>query len=359
MKFFGLGMAHFASTPSGRGWIQNVATAMYATASSSGSLYFALNFGDEGGAPIKTWVYRACLIQGTQQIYVVGLWYWGSIISKTTYAGVVTGSHGATVTNSSAMVAVTVPIAILLWGCGLILWYGLPDFYRQTPGAIPSFYISITRRNIVLWSFVTVFIQNYFLSAPYGRNWNYLWSSVHAPSWTIALLCVLFFVVLWALGMYIFSFLSRNHSWILPMFAIGLGAPRWCQILWGTSNVGQYVPWAGGPVASAIVGRCLWLWLGLLDTVQGVGFGMILLQTLTRVHIAFALLASQTIGSVATILARRTAPNAEGPGPVFPDFSAGYDVGLTKAWFWVALLMQAMICVGYFRFFRKEQLTKP
>jgi alpha-1,3-glucan synthase len=31
----------------------------------------------------------------------------------------------------------------------------------------------------------------------------------------------------------------------MPVFAIGLGAPRWCQIWWGTSGMGLYVPWAG------------------------------------------------------------------------------------------------------------------
>ena len=52
---------------------------------------------------------------------------------------------------------------------------------------------------------------------------------------------------------------------------MGLGAPRWAQMLWGVSGIGLYVPWAGGPVASAIAGRGLWLWLGVLDAVQGVG----------------------------------------------------------------------------------------
>jgi len=37
-------------------------------ASSSGALYFAVNFADEGGAPVTAFVYRACVIQGTQQI---------------------------------------------------------------------------------------------------------------------------------------------------------------------------------------------------------------------------------------------------------------------------------------------------
>ena len=52
---------------------------------------------------------------------------------------------------------------------------------------------------------------------------------------------------------------------------MGLGAPRWAQILWSTSNMGDYLPWAVGPIASGLAGRALWLWLGVLDAVQGVG----------------------------------------------------------------------------------------
>ena len=140
---------------------------------------------------------------------------------------------------------------------------------------------------------------------------------------------------------------------------MGLGAPRWAQLLWSTSNIGAYVPWAGGPIASALAGRALWLWLGVLDAVQGVGFGMILLQTLTRFHVLFTLLAAQVLGSIATILARATAPDKIGPGDVFPDFSAGAMPGLGKVWFWVALLFQLGVPVGFFMFFRKEQLSKP
>ena len=163
----------------------------------------------------------------------------------------------------------------MLWGIGLILFYGLPDYYRQAPGAVPSFYSSIFRRKIIMWFFVTVLIQNYWLSAPYGRNWGYLWSSLYAKPWQIVLLVVLFFGIVWVGFLWIFGILSKDHSWILPVFAIGLGAPRWCQMLWGTSAIGQYVPWAGGPLASALVGRSLWLWLGVLDALQGVGFGMV------------------------------------------------------------------------------------
>jgi alpha-1,3-glucan synthase len=116
-----------------------------------------------------------------------------------------------------------------------------------------------------------VFISNYWLSAPYGRNWLYLWSSKHAHVWQIVLLVLLFFIVVWAAALWVFHVFSKRHAWFIPIFAVGLGAPRWAQMLWATSNIATYIPWAGGPVAGAILGRALWLWLGVLDSLQGVG----------------------------------------------------------------------------------------
>ncbi|KAI9766186.1 MAG: Cell wall alpha-1,3-glucan synthase ags1 [Geoglossum simile] len=356
LAFFLVGMTPLVTNVSARGWVQNLATGMYAAASSSGSIFFALNFGDEGGSPIKSWVYRACLIQGTQQIYAVGLWYWGSRLTKLTTAS---ATQKTPVQVSWALTAITIPAAAFLWLLCLTNFRYLPDFYRREPGSVPSFYKSVFRRKIILWFFVAIVIQNYWLSAPYGRNWEYLWSSKHAPTWAIFLLVILFFIGVWIAFIYLFSILSKEHSWILPIFAIGLGAPRWCQMLWGTSNIGLYVPWAGTPVASALVGRSLWLWLGVLDALQGVGFGMILLQTLTRLHISFTLIAAQIMGTIAAILAKASAPNKLGPGDVFPDFSAGAATGLMKPVFWVALIFQLLICAGFFMFFRKEQLSKP
>ena len=46
-----LGLAPYAATAGRRGWVQNVATAFYAMASSSGAFFFALNFGSEGPSP--------------------------------------------------------------------------------------------------------------------------------------------------------------------------------------------------------------------------------------------------------------------------------------------------------------------
>ncbi|QDS69285.1 hypothetical protein FKW77_002461 [Venturia effusa] len=360
LAFLLLGLAPFIGSTVGRGWVQNAATGVYAAASASGCFFFSLNFGDEGGAPVKDWIYRACIIQGTQQTYNAALWYWGTMFtaSSAAKAATVTSTY-STFVNSWKMTAVVIPIAVLMWTIGYLILVGLPSFYRQAPGAVPSFYSALGRRKIVVWTLVAVLIQNFFLSSPYGRNWQFLWSSRAAPKWAVALLLVLFFVVIWAGVLFIFARLSKSHSWIVPIFAIGLGAPRWCQMLWSTSNVGLYLPWAGNAVSSALVSRALWLWLGLLDIIQGVGFGMIFLQTLTRIHVAFTLVAAQVLGSVATMVARAVAPNNLGPGDVFPDISRGSDHVLGKAWFWTALVFQLIVCAGYLTFFRKEQLNKP
>lgn len=52
LAFLLVGLVPFIPAHSGNGvgrdWARNVATGLYATASASGSLFFALNFGDEG-----------------------------------------------------------------------------------------------------------------------------------------------------------------------------------------------------------------------------------------------------------------------------------------------------------------------
>lgn len=166
--------------------------------------------------------------------------------------------------------------------------------------------------------------------------------SNHAKPWQILCLCVAFFGFAWIAVLFLLGWVSKSHSWILPIVACGLGAPRWAQIWWGTSGSGLFLPWAGSYVSGALVSRSLWLWLGVLDALQGLGFGMILLQTLTRMHICFTLLVSQVFGSIATICARAFAPNKIGPGPISPDITAGADA-LGNAWFWIALIFQLLI----------------
>ncbi len=48
LAFLLIGLAPLGASVGSRGWIQNVATGFYAIASASGSVYFAVNFGDEG-----------------------------------------------------------------------------------------------------------------------------------------------------------------------------------------------------------------------------------------------------------------------------------------------------------------------
>lgn len=350
--FFLLAFAPYSSSDLARAWVQYVATGLYAIGSAAGSLFFAQSFGSSGSAPVKDWAFRACAIQGTQQIYVIALWAWGSYLTKSSNSGVTTNYEWR-------LTVIGVPIAVFLWAVGIVLWLGLPDFYRQKPGVISSFYKAALRRKIVIWLLIAVFIQNFFMSAQYGRNWSYLWSSQHAPTYAIVLLVILFFVIIWAAILFLFSRLSVEHSWILPVFAVCLGAPRWCQIWWAVSNMGSYLPWAGSPAGSAVLGRVLWLWLGVLDALQGVGIGMLLLQTLTRFHISFALIMAQCVGSVATIINRADGLSSTGPLPYYPSFAYNLTGGLSQAGFWICMIFQIVVCVGYITFFRKEQLSKP
>ncbi|PYH45918.1 alpha-1,3-glucan synthase [Aspergillus saccharolyticus JOP 1030-1] len=357
LAFFLIGSAHWTTNSFARGWIQNIGTGAYAVASASGSMFFALNFGDEGGAPMEVWIFRACLIQGLQTAYVIALWYWGSVLTKASSDGVSTTTDG--VAGSWKMTAICYPIAVALAAVGLLLFRGLPNYYHQSPGKIASFYKAIVRRKIVLWNIVYVLLANFFLSAPYGRNWNFLWSSSHAHAWQIVILCVVFFGFVWAGFLFIVARYLKAHSWFLPLLACGLLAPRWAQIWWATSGIGYYLPWvAGGYVGGALASRSLWLWLGVLDSIQGLGFGIILLQTLTRTHMLFTLICSQVFGSIATIAARGFGPNKLGPGPISPDPTVGVSA-VANAWFWVALFCQLIICAGFLLFFRKEQLAKP
>ncbi|KAL8989269.1 MAG: hypothetical protein Q9169_008396, partial [Polycauliona sp. 2 TL-2023] len=148
LAFFLLGIAPYATGLSRRS-LQNIATGLYATASSSGAFYFSLNFGSEGSVPVATWSFRACVIQGTQQIYVTVLWLWGNHLTQLNSRGVAVSTWH---TYRPALTGVTIPIAVMMWAIGVILFLGLPDYYRQQPGQVPSFYASIMRRKIILVS---------------------------------------------------------------------------------------------------------------------------------------------------------------------------------------------------------------
>lgn len=108
LAFTLIGVAHWEGNEFKRGWIQNVASGVYAVASSSGSVFFSLNFGDESGASVREWVFRACMIQGSQQAYIIGLWYWGSTITRATSQGI-TDPQGS-ITNTWRMTYVSLSL---------------------------------------------------------------------------------------------------------------------------------------------------------------------------------------------------------------------------------------------------------
>ncbi|EIW51684.1 glycoside hydrolase family 13 and glycosyltransferase family 5 domain-containing protein [Trametes versicolor FP-101664 SS1] len=332
--------------------LASAATWAYAIASAAAFCFFGLNFGEEAGAATEVWMMRACIVQGSQQVWVAALWYWGYNLDTVAADNI----------SPWWICLIVWPLAVMSFLFAYLMLYGLPDYYRQTPPKVPNFFHTLFRRKIVLWFLGSEILRDYWLSGPYGRNWSFLWN-VPIVKWQIALLVVAFFIGVWGLMMGILTWLSKVHTWLLPVFAVGLGAPRWCQMLWGTSSLALYIPWAGH--AGPYLGVCLWLWLGVLDAVQGVGLGMILLQTLSRLHVCATLALAQIIGSICVMVARATAPNRVGPESVFPD-AAQWDFEdglkgspLASAPFWIALICQIIIVIGYFWFYRKEQLARP
>ncbi|TFY55439.1 hypothetical protein EVG20_g9317, partial [Dentipellis fragilis] len=332
--------------------LSSIATWSYAVASAAAFAFFGLNFGEEAGASTEAWMLRACIVQGSQQVWVAALWYWGHSLD-TASAGNVTPWW---------IVLIVWPLAAISFLFAYLMLYGLPEYYRQTPPKVPNFFKTLLRRKLVLWFLASEILRDYWLSGPYGRNWSFLWD-VPIPKWQIALLIVAFFVGVWSMLLAVLTYFAKTHTWLLPVFAVGLGTPRWCQMLWGTSSLALYIPWAGR--AGPYLGISLWLWLGVLDSIQGVGLGMILLQTLSRLHVCATLAFSQIIGSICVMVARGTAPNRVGPGSVFPDagtwdFSDGLKGSpMASAPFWIALICQIVIVFGYFWFYRKEQLSRP
>lgn len=346
--FFGLAFVVLAATSAvgdadtvGRLWM--AASCLYTVGSAAYAFYFALNFGTEAGIGAEVWAWRACVMTGLQQALVAFLWYWGSFLTQEGKFG----SAASLMGSKSVLLGVGVPMALLMWALGLVVYFGLPDCYRQPSGVVPSFYRSLLGRPLVIWFLVAVTLQCFWLSTNYTRNWMFLWSSSSAPRYAVALLVVFFFGAIWFGIMATLISLCKRHAWIVPIFAVSLGAPRWCQMIWSLSGIGNNIPWAASPALGALLSRAIWLWLGVLDGIQGVGMGAMLLMSLTRVHTLFTLILAQGIGAFVTILARMVAPHNTGPLPVFPNLAA--EERQLGVWFWVGLLCQIVVCVGFLK----------
>jgi alpha-1,3-glucan synthase len=114
---------------------------------------------------------RACIVQGSQQIWVAALWYWGFQLQ---------GSP-----QSSAppwwIVLIVWPLAAISFLFAYLMLYGLPgkssgstlripdahlhtEYYRQTPPKVPNFIKTLFRRKLVLWFLASEVLRDYWLS---------------------------------------------------------------------------------------------------------------------------------------------------------------------------------------------------
>ena len=214
------------------------ATWCYAAASAAAFAFFGLNFGEEAGAATEVWILRTCMVQGTQQIWVAALWYWGDKLK---------GAQAGNITPWWIVIAVW-PLSVMSFVFAYLMLYGLPECYRQTPPKVPNFLRTLFRRKLVLWFLGSEILRDYWLSGvrlspfsspamdtdglvfqPHGRNWGFLWSS-RIPELQILPVVIASFIGVWGLLLDILTHFSETHTWLLPVFAVDLGAPRWCQV---------------------------------------------------------------------------------------------------------------------------------
>lgn len=346
ISFILVAITHFFQKTTACSVIQHIAAYVYAISSSTGSLYFAWNFGAEGGIATHHWILRACLVHGIQQIWSAILWSWGDLLSK----------KDLTQNVGPGIFAGGLIASFICFGLSYVTFAGLPAFYRQAPSIIPAFYRSLGKRNIVIWFFISQILINYWLAVPYGQAWRFFWNTSNTPLWSIIILLLIFFIVVWAVLLSVIKILSLNNVWFPVIFGLGLICPRWCLEFWSSSGLGINLPWAGK--ASALLTKSVWLLLALWDGIQGVGVGVMLLQTLARDHVAFTLMLAQVISCITIMIAKpslpvsdRVFPNlgawnpSEGPGPC------------ASPCFYIALICQFVAVGGLLYHYRKSQLA--
>lgn len=168
LAFLLIGLPHISRLGGTGRSLTVIASYIYSAASASGSLFFSLNFGTEGGIEVKDWVTRACIVQGVQQAWSCAMWFWGSNLSDTT-TGIAHMYNQGTPLIIAVLVWLLAAILFVVFFC---MFFGLPNYYRQAPGTIPAFYRSLYRRKVIVWFLISQVLTNFWLALPYGRKFD-------------------------------------------------------------------------------------------------------------------------------------------------------------------------------------------
>lgn len=181
---------------------------------------------------------------------------------------------------------------------------------------------------------------------------QFFWGFRDIPRWSPLSGVLLAFLGILPTTLWILYRFSLTHTWVVPIFSVGLGVPRWCQvshyipldvqqdfcadrrtaccrcfgpqvesgfIFRGQVSQAAMCLWAYGcgkavcsiELLTPVDSRCAFHRLGVLDAIQGVGTGIMLLQTLSRIYVAAALFLLQVIGATTVIIAHATAPHSK------------------------------------------------
>ena len=81
------------------------------------------------------------------------------------------------------------------------------------------------------------------------------------------------------------------------------------------------------------------------------------LQTLVREHVMFALMAAQIVSSMTVMVAKAIGLHYYDYFPPFSSWELNDPGPLGKPLFWFALACQVLVVAGYLRIFRKSQLA--
>ena len=110
------------------GWVSvllsSAATWAYAITSAAAFCFFGLNFGEEAGAATEVWMLRACIVRGSQQVWVAALWYWGYRLD-----GV-----GSDNLAPWWIVLIVWPLAAMSFLFCYLMLYGLPGKWQSSCG---------------------------------------------------------------------------------------------------------------------------------------------------------------------------------------------------------------------------------